>query len=80
MQFFMNLTVDLKPEGEYRKKKFQRVVLKHFSFSLWPIETDFLGIPYNKADKYINIAILQFTKVNASITHVRKLGMYQRWY
>ena len=75
----MNLEVVLKPEGEYRKK-IQRVVLKHFIFSLMPRETDFLGIPYCKADKYINIAILLFTNINESVSHVRKLCKYQRWY
>ena len=53
----MNLEVVLKPEGEYRKK-IQRIVLKHFIFSLMPRETDFLGIPYHKTNKYINISIL----------------------
>lgn len=71
--------VVLKPEGEYRKKNPK----DYWSIAVspsWPIETGFLGIPCNKAEKYINIAILQLTTVNVPITHISKLVIYQRWY
>lgn len=46
----------------------------------WPLETDFLEIPYTKVDKYISIAVVQLKKLNAPVTHINKFVMYQRWH
>lgn len=55
------MTVVLKPEGEYRKSN-PKDCIKSFVSHSWPLETDFLGIPYNKVERYINVVILHFFK------------------
>lgn len=69
--------VVLKPEGEYRKKN-PKGYWNIAASPSWPIETDFLGIPYNKAYRYIITSILQFTKVNVLVTYISELVMFQR--